>query len=233
MPQSILLIEDDAAFRKTLAKLLDEEGFSTRQAAAGKAGVAAALAEAPDLVILDLGLPGIGGQQVCRLLKEEVRTAGVPVLILTGQDKDGQEISCLDLGADDYLTKPVSPQRLLARCRALLRRASSGVQPAESDLRLGGLHFDQAGKAVSLDGRRVAHLTPKEFDVLYDLASHHPAPRDRVALYRQVWGMEPPSEGSLRTVEVHVRRIRLKMGWAAGEWLVTVASRGYRLAPPA
>ena len=232
MAAELLLIEDDPAFRRSLAKLLKDEGYSCRQASAGKIGLAEALNTPPDLIILDLGLPGLRGEEVCRALKTEVRTAGIPVLILTGEDREGVEISCLDLGADDYLTKPIRPERLLAHCRALLRRAAAGPSGTKAEIRLGGLELDYAAKAAVLDGRRTLHLTPKEFEVLYDLARHHPGARDRTTLYREIWGVEPPSEGSLRTVEVHVRRIRLKMGWGPDEWLVRIAGRGYCLAVP-
>lgn len=231
MAAEILLIEDDAAFRKSLARLLADNGFSVRSASSGKLGVAEALKSTPDLVILDLGLPGLRGEEVCRMLKTEVRTAGIPVLILTGEDREGREVSCLDLGADDYLCKPARPDRLLARCRALLRRAQPASDGARPELRLAGLVLDYGAKAATLDGRCVSHLTPKEFELLYDLARHHPGARDRTTLYREIWGTEPPSEGSLRTVEVHVRRIRLKMGWGQGAWLVRIAGRGYCLRP--
>ncbi len=94
------------------------------------------------------------------------------------------------------------------------------------------LHLDYAEKTVTLGGRKVAHLTPKEFGVLYDLALNHPKPRDRKTLYKEIWGMDPPSEGSLKTVEVHVRRIRLKMRWDSDEWIISVPARGYVLTPP-
>ena len=231
MPSSILVIEDDGAFRKELVKLLKSDGFTPKEAATGKSGLSEALKEPPDLVILDLGLPGIDGRQVCRSLKDQVLTAGIPVLILTGQDQEGQEISCLDMGADDYLTKPVDPQRLLARCRALVRRHRASAE-TPANLRLKDFELDHASKTASLAGRKVSHLTPKEFGVLYDLALQSPRPLDQTRLYQEVWGIEAPSEGSLKTVEVHVRRIRLKMDWRPEQWLVTVKSRGYALIPP-
>lgn len=232
MAPVILLVEDDAAFRKALAKLLKNDGFTPREAGTGQRGIAEALKDPPDLVILDMVLPGIGGKEVCQALKQEVRTAGIPILILTGEDKEGQEVSCLDMGADDYLTKPVKPALLLAHCRALLRRPPAPPQGPRGRLKLQDLHLDYAEKAATMAGRRIGHLTPKEFGVLYDLALNHPKPRDRVSLYKEVWGMDPPSEGSLKTVEVHVRRIRIKMAWGPGEWLVSVPARGYTLNPP-
>lgn len=229
---SVLVIEDDAAFRRELAKLLKLNGFSAREAATGKKGIAEAVQSPPDLIILDLGLPGIGGQEVCRSLKGQVLTAGIPILILTGEDRQGLEISCLDLGADDYLTKPPDVERLLARCRALLRRTRGAAEAARTALRVADLELDFPGKIAILAGRKVGHLTAKEFGLLYDLALRSPEPSDRVRLYREVWGIEPPSEGSLKTVDVHVSRIRLKLGWAPEDWLVTVTGRGYALIPP-
>ncbi|OGR59030.1 MAG: hypothetical protein A2X36_16665 [Elusimicrobia bacterium GWA2_69_24] len=232
MPSNILIIEDDPAFRKQLAKLLESRGFAVRAAATGKSGMSEAFRTPPDLVVLDLVLPGIGGTQVCRALKDQVGTAGVPILILTGEDQEGQEVACLDMGADDYLIKPVQPERLLAHCRALLRRSQPSPEAARLEARVGAMTLDYAGKLVQLAGRRISHLTPKEFGILYDLAVHSPHPRDRTSLYKDVWGMDPPSEGSLKTVEVHVRRIRLKMAWSPEQWLITVESRGYSLIPP-
>lgn len=226
MPK-ILLIDDDAAFRRTLARVLGDNGFESVQAGAGPAGVAKAAEEKPDLIILDLVLPGPQGTDVCLALKREPATAGIPVLMLTGNDKEGMEVACLDMGADDYLTKPAKTGRLLAHCRALMRRSGS-----TEVLSLGSLRLDYERKEVALGGRKHEHLTPKEFDLLYFLARHASVPKTREEIYRQVWGEEPPSAVSLRTVEVHIRRIRLKLGWKSGEWLVSITGRGYCLAPP-
>lgn len=232
MPQKILLIEDDAAFRRTLARVLGMHSFSVLEAGSGKAGIARVREELPDLVILDLVLPGMQGLEVCQELKEREETAGIPILILTGNDKDGQDVTCLDMGADDYLTKPVRTERLLAYCRALLRRSRPGPLPKEGELRLKTLRLDFPRKLVALEGKDYPHLTPKEFGLLYELARRSPRPSDRTSLYRRVWGMDPPSEGSLKTVEVHVRRIRLKMGWRSDQWLTSIHGRGYCLVPP-
>ncbi|MFH2202621.1 MAG: response regulator transcription factor [Elusimicrobiota bacterium] len=231
MASNILIIEDDAAFRKTVTNILRLHGFTAAAVPSGKAGVKRAEKEPPDLVLLDLVMPGMSGLEVCQALKQEEHTAGIPILILTGEDKDGQDIACLDMGADDYLTKPVKTERLIAHCRALLRRTKSAAT-ASPHLQLGDLTLDHDAKRVSLKGRDYPHLTPKEFDLLYHLASCSPKPQDRETLYRKVWGMEPPSPGSLKTVEVHVRRIRLKLGWSAKQWLTAVSGRGYSLTPP-
>lgn len=233
MEPKALLIDDDAAFRKTLSRVLPLHGFRTVEAATGKAGVAKAAEENPDLVILDLVLPGMKGLEVCQALKQDVATAGIPILILTGNDREGLDIACLDTGADDYLTKPVKTERLVARCRALLRRSQKAPAHGSGNLSLGALGLDYARKLVTLEDKQFPHLTPKEFGLLYYLAVHSPEPRDRVTLYREVWGMDPPSEGSLKTVEVHVRRVRLKLRWRSEQLLRTVSGRGYCLVPPA
>lgn len=225
----MLLVDDDAAFRKTLAGVLGANGFSTLEAANGLSGIRKAAEEKPALVILDLVMPDLRGTDVCRKLKSGLATAGIPILMLTGNDREGQEVACLDMGADDYLTKPVRTERLLAHCRALLRRLPAGTPQRPPIVTLGRLRLDYERKVVVLGARDYPHLTPKEFELLYCLAGCSPHPRQRAELYREVWGTDPPSEMSLRTVEVHVRRIRLKLGWKTGQWLAAVSGRGYCL----
>ncbi len=233
MAPKVLLVEDDASFRKAVSDVLTLEGFEVLQAPSGKAGILAAQKDAPDLVVLDLIMPGMKGLEVCQVLKQDAATARIPIIILTGNDKDGQDIACLDMGADDYLTKPVKSERLLAYCRSLLRRNAGEAReapPAKAEV--GALSLDYARKLVVLAGKEHPHLTPKEFELLYFLAGRTPNPTDRATIYREVWGVEPPSEGALKTVEVHVRRIRLKLGWKSDQWLVSVSGRGYALIPP-
>ena len=233
MAPKVLLIEDDASFRKAVGDVLSLEGYEVKQAPSGKAGILSAQSDPPDLVILDLIMPGMKGLEVCQFLKQDAKTARVPIIILTGNDKDGQDIACLDMGADDYLIKPVKSDRLLAYCRALLRR-NAGEERSEppAKVKVGALSLDYPRKLVTLDGEEHQHLTPKEFELLYYLASKTPSPTDRAVVYKDVWGVEAPSEGALKTVEVHVRRIRLKLGWKSDQWLVSVSGRGYALIPP-
>lgn len=228
----VLLIEDDASFRKAVSDVLSLEGYEVKQAPSGKAGIMAAQTDTPDLVILDLIMPGMKGLEVCQVLKQDAKTANVPIIILTGNDKDGQDIACLDMGADDYLIKPVKSERLLAYARALLRRNAGEEKAAPASVEVGGLSLDYPRKLVKLGKHEFQHLTPKEFELLYFLASKTPNPTERADVYRQVWGVEAPSEGALKTVEVHVRRIRLKLGWKSDQWLVSVSGRGYALIPP-
>jgi len=233
MASKVLLIEDDASFRKAVGDILADEGYTVFQAPSGKAGILAAQKEMPDLVILDLIMPGMKGLEVCQVLKQDLQTAKIPLIILTGNDKEGQDIACLDMGADDYLTKPVKSARLLAYCRALLRRNAGEdktAPPASVDV--GGLSLDYARKLVKFGGKEYQHLTPKEFELLYFLAKRTPNPTERAEVYLKVWGVEAPSEGALKTVEVHVRRVRLKLGWRSDQWLVSVSGRGYALIPP-
>jgi DNA-binding response OmpR family regulator len=233
VPTRILLIEDDASFRKAVSDVLTLEGYEVLQSPSGKAGIMTAQKELPDLVLLDLVMPGMKGLEVCQFLKQDAQTARVPIIILTGNDREGQDIACLDMGADDYLTKPVKSPRLLAYVRALLRRTAgeSPEQPPAS-VSVGALTLDYGRKLVTIAGREHPHLTPKEFELLYYLARRTPSPTDRAKIYLDVWGVEPPSEGALKTVEVHVRRVRLKLGWKSDQWLVSVSGRGYALVPP-
>lgn len=232
MPSDILLIDDDAGFLKIVTEVLRDRGFGVDSTTSGKAGIARAQKQKPGLIVLDLVMPGMRGLEVCQALKQKTETADVPILILTANDAEGQEIACLDMGADDYLTKPVNSDRLAAHCRALLRRSRAEAAVRGSRLDFPGLHLDFDAKLARLDGEEFRHLTPKEFELLYNLAEHSPKPRSRETLYRDVWGAEPPSEQSLRTVEVHVRRIRLKLRLKGDTWLVTVPGRGYCLIPP-
>ncbi len=233
MPPKVLLIEDDASFRKAVSDVLSLEGYEVRQAPSGKAGILAAQNDSPDIVLLDLIMPGMKGLEVCQFLKQDAATARVPIIILTGNDKEGQDIACLDMGADDYLTKPVKSDRLLAYVRALLRRTAGEDKAAPPQkVEVGAMSLDYGRKIVHLGKTEHPHLTPKEFELLYYLARRTPNPTDRATIYKDVWGVEPPSEGVLKTVEVHVRRIRLKLGWKSDQWLVSVSGRGYALIPP-
>lgn len=232
MGPKVLLIEDDASFRKAVSDVFTLDGYQVFQAPSGKAGIVTAQAELPDLVVLDLVMPGMKGLEVCQFLKQDSVTARIPILILTGNDRDGQDIACLDMGADDYLTKPVKSTRLLAYCRSLLRRTAAEAPETPVEISVGKMTLDYGRKIVTLHGREYPHLTPKEFELLYFLARHTPNPTDRSAIYREVWGVEPPSDVALKTVEVHVRRVRLKLRWKSDEWIVSVSGRGYAVIPP-
>lgn len=216
--QRILVIEDENDIRQLLRFNLEREGFAVLEAADGLGGLHMATSELPDLVVLDLMLPGMDGCDVCRRLKAQPVTAAIPVLMLTARGEEVDRIVGLTLGADDYVVKPFSVRELVLRIRAILRRGSRpGMGTA--------LLLDVEAHRVTLDGQEVA-LTATEFRLLEDLMRHAGAVRTREQLLNAVWGYS--FEGYARTVDTHVRRLRAKLGEEAAA-LETVRGVGYRL----
>ena len=221
--QRILVIEDENDIRQLLRFNLEREGFAVLEAADGLGGLHMATSELPDLVVLDLMLPGMDGCDVCRRLKAQPVTAAIPVLMLTARGEEVDRIVGLTLGADDYVVKPFSVRELVLRIRAILRRGSRpGTGTA---LGRGALLLDVEAHRVTLDGQEVA-LTATEFRLLEDLMRHAGAVRTREQLLNAVWGYS--FEGYARTVDTHVRRLRAKLGEEAAA-LETVRGVGYRL----
>jgi DNA-binding response OmpR family regulator len=222
----ILIIDDDAQIRRLLSKTFERESFAVSAVSSGEDGLRAARSHLPDLIILDINLPGMSGIEVCQALKRDSATASAPILMITGNDREGQEIVSLELGADDYLTKPFALPLMLAHARALLRRGSytgSKLNVVEKP----GISVNIEKKTVTMGGETFANLTPKEFDLLcFLLRNDKPAGRD--TLYRKVWGIPPPAPSALRTVDVHVQRIRVKLGLPRGRGVVSVSGRGYQ-----
>ena len=221
--QRILVIEDENDIRQLLRFNLEREGFAVLEAADGLGGLHMATSELPDLVVLDLMLPGMDGCDVCRRLKAQPVTAAIPVLMLTARGEEVDRIVGLTLGADDYVVKPFSVRELVLRIRAILRRGNRpGMGTA---LCRGALLLDVEAHRVTLDGQEVA-LTATEFRLLEDLMRHAGAVRTREQLLNAVWGYS--FEGYARTVDTHVRRLRAKLGEEAAA-LETVRGVGYRL----
>jgi DNA-binding response OmpR family regulator len=218
----IAIIEDETTIAASVAARLRAEGFEVEIAEDGAAGVDLCRRFRPDLVVLDLMLPGLDGLEVCRRIQ---RHRAVPVLMLTARDSEADLEVGLAVGADDYVTKPFSPRELVARVRALLRRADRSPGPDEGVIRLGALLVDPATRSVSRAGREV-HLTPTEFDLLYRLAQTPRSVFGRARLLEQVWGHRIAA--GERTVDSHVRSIRRKLG---PDVIRTVHGVGYALDP--
>ena len=228
MPASVLLVDDDLGYRAAVGAGLEAARYRVTEASSVDEAMEKIGQELPDIVVTDMVMPGADGLELCRRIKSSPATCAIPILVMTASDRKGLEVLTLDEGADDYLVKPVSADRLAARCNALLRRAPPG---REQKLDLGALSLDRGRKLVTFKRQPYPGLTPKEFEVLYELARHSPTPIQQEALYRRVWGNEPPSKGSLKTVEIHIRRVRRKLGWGLDGWLKATSGRGYSIEP--
>jgi DNA-binding response OmpR family regulator len=221
----ILIVEDDRDIADLLAHSLQKAGYATAIASTGTTVLPRVKAAAPDLILLDLMLPGMDGLLVCQALRGDPATAAIPIIMLTARGDEADRVVGLEVGADDYVVKPFSPKELVARVRALLRRAERR-EPEDARLVVGGLEIDPARHTVEVAGQPV-HLTAKEFALLLALVEADGRVLSRQSLLEGVWGYSY-AEGT-RTVDVHVRRLREKIPSLAGR-LITVKSLGYRLA---
>ena len=223
----ILIIEDDTDIAALIAHYLEKAGYESSIVADGVQALAAARGTPPDLVILDLMLPGLNGLEVCKALRADDRTAALPIIMLTARGEESERILGLDSGADDYVVKPFRPNELMARVRARLRRAEPH-DIKERVLRCGPISVDVERHTVSDSGENV-RLTAKEFLLLQYLLEHRGRVVSRDRLLSDVWDYQYP--GATRTVDVHVRRLREKLPFLE-KALVTVQQFGYKLAEP-
>jgi two-component system alkaline phosphatase synthesis response regulator PhoP len=220
----VLVVEDEPDIRNLIVHHLTRDGFRCRTAATGPEALARVRAAPPDLVVLDLMLPEMDGLEVCRRLRGDPSTASLPLIMLTAKSDEVDRIVGLELGADDYLAKPFSPKELVARVRAVLRRARpASVTRAVS---VGEVSLDAARHTVTVAGRPV-ELTPKEFDLLQALLEAAGRVLSREHLLNRVWGYARADEIESRTVDVHIRRLRAKLG-PEERRIATIKGVGYR-----
>ena len=230
MSRRILLVEDEDAIAAFVATALEREGYTVSRVATGQEALSSIQRAVPDLVLLDLMLPGdVDGLRVC----QAIRGGGtyVPIVMVTAKDEDVDKVVGLEMGADDYITKPFNTRELLARVRAVLRLArGGGIARYHERFHIGSLEIDLAGRDVWVEGRMVS-LTPKEFDLLVVLARSPGRVFGRETLLQQVWGYD--YLGDSRTVDVHIQRLRRKLGSDPRHprYLLTVHGIGYKFAP--
>jgi DNA-binding response OmpR family regulator len=222
--ESILIVEDESSIASFVALYLKNAGYTVRTVGKGAEALDQVSADPPSLTILDLMLPDIDGIEVCRRIR---KTSDVPILMLTARDEDVDKIIGLEVGADDYLTKPFNPRELVARVKSILRRSTPERRQAESAvIRHGDLTVDAGRREVRV-GEEEIQLAPKEFDLLWELLDHRGLVLTRDQLLERVWGYT--FAGDTRTVDVHVRQLRRKLGDASP--IVTVWGVGYKVSP--
>jgi two-component system, OmpR family, alkaline phosphatase synthesis response regulator PhoP len=222
---SVLVVEDESSIASFVALYLKNAGYAVRTVGNGSDALTQVAADLPSLVVLDLMLPDIDGIEVCRRIR---KSSDVPILMLTARDEDVDKIIGLEVGADDYLTKPFNPRELVARVKSILRRAAPERRQLESKvLNHGDLSVDAGRREVKV-GEEEIQLAPKEFDLLWELLDHRGLVLTRDQLLERVWGYT--FAGDTRTVDVHVRQLRRKLGDASP--IVTVWGVGYKVSPP-
>lgn len=227
--KKILIVEDEKDILQLVTLYLEKAGFRTVSAMTGKEGLARVRTEKPDLVVLDLMLPELDGLEVCKQLRSNPETAMLPIIMLTAKAEESDTVIGLELGADDYVTKPFSPKALVARVKALLRRLERTPSPEAGRYHYGALTMDLARHEVRL-GKQELVLTAKEFGLLEHLLKHPGRVLTREVLLNAVWGYD--YYGTTRTVDVHIRRLKQKVPLLE-EAIVSVKSLGYKLREPA
>jgi len=223
-PQTVLVVEDEASIASFVSLYLKNAGYGVRTASTGTEALSVAASDSPALIVLDLMLPDIDGIEVCKRIRQR---SDVPILMLTARDEDVDKIIGLEVGADDYLTKPFNPRELVARVKSVLRRSAPARQdPENAIIKHGDLTVDSGRREVRVVEEEI-QLAPKEFDLLWELLDHRGLVLTRDQLLERVWGYT--FAGDTRTVDVHVRQLRRKLGDASP--IVTVWGVGYKVGP--
>lgn len=223
MRQRILIVDDETSIQELIKFNLEQAGFETEVANDGIEAIEKFESYKPDLIVLDLMLPGKDGYDVC---KEIRRNSNVPIIMLTAKETELERVLGLELGADDYITKPFSPLELVARIKAVLRRASTQDDPEENEYQVGNISLQVDTREVRVDGNLV-ELTRKEFDLLHIFMKNVNKVLTREVLLQKVWGYE--YEGETRTVDVHIRHLRRKLGPEGETRIETIHGVGYKL----
>jgi two-component system phosphate regulon response regulator PhoB len=223
--ERVLVVDDEPDIVALVAYHLAKSGYTVSTATSGPEGLAIARRDKPSIVVLDLMLPGLSGLEVMEELRGDSATSRIAVLMLTARREESDRIKGLTLGADDYLTKPFSPQELVLRVGAILRRVKAGNEHSEEVRQIGPLRIDSTAHRVTVDGREI-DLTPTEFKLLLLLAERRGRVQPRNLLLEMVWEAAPDIQ--TRTVDMHVQRLRAKLG-DAGDLIETVRGFGYRI----
>lgn len=230
MAPRILIVDDEKDIADLVAYNLEKEGYEVLKAFDGEKALALVRAKKPALVVLDLMLPGIQGLEVCKRLRRDAESASIPIIMLTAKGEELDRVIGLEVGADDYVTKPFSVKELVARIKAVLRRSDAGRQPEKPEIfEFKGLRIDMKSYEVTVGGRRVT-LSPKEFKLLHFLSRNPGRVYSRDQILDRVWGDESFVEP--RTVDVHVRRLRAQIEEDENSptYIVTVRGVGYKFA---
>lgn len=224
---TILVVDDEEPIQELLRFNLEKEGYQVRVAKDGQEALERVEKEQPDLLVLDVMLPGMSGVEVCRRLRLIPKYQQTPIIMLTAKGEEIDKVLGLELGADDYMTKPFSPRELLARIKACLRRLNNSTEETDVQIVRGELRIDVTGFQVQVRGEEI-ELTPKEFELLRVFATHPRKVYSRDELLERIWGYE--YDGDTRTVDVHVRHLRLKVEKDPSnpEYIETLRGIGYR-----
>jgi two-component system alkaline phosphatase synthesis response regulator PhoP len=223
--KTILVVDDEADIVDLIKYNLEREGFKVETSAEGNDAIKKASTMLPALILLDIMLPGKDGYEVMKALNQNPATSKIPVIFLTAKSGEFDEVLGLELGADDYIIKPISPRKLVSRVRAVLRRFETATAEGKKVIELGGVSIDRESYIVMIEGKKV-FFPRKEFEILFYLASHAGKVISRETLLSRVWGSEV-FVGD-RTVDVHIRKIREKLG-AHADMIETIKGVGYKL----
>jgi two-component system phosphate regulon response regulator PhoB len=222
--KTVLVIEDERDLVELISFNLEKEGYRVMTALDGTTGLETARSHAPDLIILDLMLPGLTGIEICKILKKNEKTARIPVIMLTAKGEEIDRVVGFEVGADDYMVKPFSNRELMLRIKAVLRRTETAPSP-EKILRIGPVVIDPARHLVTAEGEEIV-LTTTEFKLLVNLAERPGRVQSRDVLLKNVWGYN--YIGDTRTVDTHITRLRTKLG-EAGDLIKTIRGFGYKM----